>query len=113
MNTAPPAAREEIDNLLRALANSDSKGTNKVDLYKFHQERTEKIRTRLWTTLTWLVGVQGALLGLKEQPLVFTGIDIKDRTVTIAFGYILAFLAVYTILVVTDGTKHIESNWHS
>jgi hypothetical protein len=103
------------DDLLRNLANSQQKD-NRVELYKFHNERTEEIRTRLWTALTWLAGVQGAILALQQQQFV-EGVNIKGSLPSFMLavglavvGFVLAF---YMILIVEDGTKHIESNWHS
>jgi hypothetical protein len=88
----------------------------RLDLYKFHQERVETIRRRLWTTLTWLAAAQGAALifavkegeirsgrsiGLIGQPLLVIFVSL--------FGILLA---LYMLYVVKDGIKHIKSNWY-
>jgi hypothetical protein len=101
---------DDIDVLLRNLASSPPKD-NRVELYKFHKERTEEIRTRLWTALTWLAGVQGAILVLQQQQLVVEGIEEPLPSFMLAVvGFVLAS---YMMLIVSDGTYHIESNWHS
>jgi hypothetical protein len=49
----------------------DEQTKARLDLNKFYQQRIETIRTRLWTTLTWLAAVQGAalVLTIKEAGL--------------------------------------------
>src|SRR5688500_9818908 len=100
MKTTTTTSLDATDTLLKNLAISEVKN-NGAELYKFHQERTEKIRTRLWTTLTWLVGVQGLILGLQQQQLSFAGIDIKEPFPTFILAFVGIFLSIYMMLVVS------------
>jgi len=112
MTASSTNTSDDVDVLLRNLANSQQKD-NRVELYKFHNERTEEIRTRLWTALTWLAGVQGAILVLQQQQLVVKGVNITEPLPSFMLAVVGFVLALYMMLIVSDGTKHIESNWHS
>lgn len=88
----------------------------RLDLYKFHQDRVEKIRSRLWTTLAWMAALQGALLSFMfeklnlrlDQWLVPSIEQPKMALVLSIFG---ALFASYTLKIIDNGTTHIESNW--
>jgi hypothetical protein len=107
--------------LLRDLIDApacDPSATRRLDLYKFYQERVETIRTRLWTTLTWLAAAQGALLVLafregQIRPTTGPSLLIGQPILILVLGVLGMILARYTLNVVDDGTDHIQSNWHS
>lgn len=87
----------------------------RLDANKFYQERIETIRTRLWTTLTWLAAVQGAALVLviKEGGVsTESGPDlVLDQPILISLLSALAvLLAYYMQQVVKGGVQHIQSN---
>jgi len=89
-----------------------------LDIYKFHQERIETIRTRLWTILAWLAAAQGVLLGftVKELKVQFWAagsdqITIEQPLLTVVLAPFGMFLASYMLRIVDDGSRHIESNW--
>jgi hypothetical protein len=88
----------------------------KLDLYKFHQDRVEKIRSRLWTTLAWIATLQGAILAFVFDKLNFrlgegllpTLEQPKMALVLSIFGVLFAF---YMLKIIDNGTGHIEHNW--
>jgi hypothetical protein len=97
---------------LKSLLTSESL---KIDLYKFHQDRAEKIRSRLWTTLAWMASLQGAILAFMFDKLNFRlaegfspTIEQPKMAFTLSvFGVLFAF---YMLKIIDNGTAHIESN---
>ena len=88
----------------------------RLDLYKFHQDRVEKIRSRLWTTLAWMAALQGALLAFMFDKLnLRLGEGLLPRIEQPKMALILSIFGVlfasYTLKIIDNGTAHIESNW--
>jgi hypothetical protein len=88
----------------------------RLDLYKFHQDRVEKIRSRLWTTLAWMASLQGAILAFMFDKLNFVlaeGIfpTIEQPKMALVLSIFGILFASYMLKIIDNGTAHIESNW--
>jgi hypothetical protein len=105
---------KKLSDLLNSMT-GDEQTKARLDLNKFYQTRIETIRTRLWTTLTWLAAVQGAalVLTIKEAGLrTGPGPDlVLDQPILIfLLSGLAALLAYYMRQVVKGGVEHIQSN---
>jgi hypothetical protein len=105
-------SREDQFNTL--LSSSDN--SVRLDLYKFHQDRVEKIRTRLWTTLAWMATLQGAILAFMFDKLNFRLAEgllptLEQPKVALVLSIFGVLFASYMLKIIDNGTAHIESNW--
>lgn len=107
---------EKLVQILTAISDNDERRKAGLDFNKAYQERIDTIRTRLWTTLTWLAAAQGAALvlivkegGLRTGP----GADLVLAQPVLIFllSSFGGFLAYYMRQVVNDGVAHIRRNF--
>ena len=95
----------------------------KYDLWKYFEDRADRLRERLWTTGTWLTTILIAVLALPftvkfiqveaTKPLTLQpavqSVQSPIPLLTVAvFGF--AF-SVYALFVLHDLQKHIKFNW--
>src|SRR5262249_4835776 len=86
-----------------------------LELNRGYQARIETIRTRLWTTLTWLAAAQGAVLvlSMKESGLrAASGPEllIDQPMLLVLLPALAIYLACYMRNVAYDGVHHIRRN---
>jgi hypothetical protein len=95
---------------LKNLLSSDSL---RLDIYKFHQDRVEKIRSRLWTILAWMAALQGALLAFMFDKLELAKfwLTIQRPEMALVLSTFSILFSSYTLKIINTGTEHIESNW--
>jgi hypothetical protein len=86
------------------------------DINKFYLTRSETIRTRLWTTLTWLAAVQGGALvftvekgGLRtaQEPIIL----LEQPIMITLLAALSCVFALYMAFVAGSGLKHIDRNF--
>lgn len=101
---------------MRALVGTDA--GHALDVYRFHQERAETIRSRLWTILAWLAAAQGAILAFTVKELsvgvrLSPGVQIAvgQPPLVLALALLGIALSRYMLAIIDDGSRHIESNW--
>jgi hypothetical protein len=104
---------KKLSDMLNSMQ-GDEQTKARLDLHKFFQTRIETVRTRLWTTLTWLAAVQGAALVLIKEAGLRTGPGpdlVLDQPILIfLLSGLGALLAYYMRQVVKGGVEHIQSN---
>lgn len=92
-------------------------GASKFALWQYYQDRADQIKERLWSTGTWLIAVGTAILAI---PFTTDLLDITNDAlplqmvmpVPVLFVALFGSLvSVYSIAVVRDYSKHIQSNW--
>jgi hypothetical protein len=89
-----------------------------AEFYKFYQERVETLRTRLWTMLAWLSGVQGAIFvfivkDLKTQFGATSGsvFTLDQPVLALILAIFGMALSTWMLHLIDDGSGHIETNW--
>jgi hypothetical protein len=98
--------------------NAEKQAELSASLNQFYQDRIEKLRTRLWGTLTWLAAAQGAALlltikqgGLRAEPVrAFTMEEPLLVLLAACFGLILAF---YMLAIIWNGQAHLARNFEN
>ncbi len=107
-------AREE-EGHLRLLI--DCEKSEALSLYKYHHERVDTIRSRLWTMLTWLAAAQGGLLVFTFEKATIqcrgfgsSMIEIEQPIVVFLLGIFGLFLARYMLVIVREGAIFMETN---
>src|SRR5687767_10045011 len=85
-----------------------------LELWKYFQDRADKVKEAMFKTLTWIVGYAAALLGFIF--LALTNYDRAKASVPLAFAITLAAAAglvvcIYSWLMLSEAAKHIQRNW--
>lgn len=86
------------------------------EVWRFFEHRADEIKGSLWTTATWLVALQGALLAftLNDQVIEFTEpgvITAKHQLVVMTLSGLGLALAALTFAIVDDIARHVRINW--
>lgn len=110
--TATQDRVEDVKQKIDALRILDAR---RFEVWSFFEHRADEIKSRLWTTATWLIALKGALLGfiLSQNFVVFEGPGIKlanPLIVSLLSGLGVA-LVILTWTVVDDMASHIRLNW--
>lgn len=101
--------------LLEKIRNLD--GESDYDLWKYYQNRADEIKTRLWTTGTWLIALMLALLALAFQVGVlsfqdeFPPLGVEQRWPGAIIAVLGIAIALHGFYAVKDQIDHIASNW--
>ncbi|WP_299616566.1 hypothetical protein [Pelagibius sp.] len=93
-------------------------GGEDYDLWKYFQGRSDMVKARLWTTITWLISAQAGFLALlfSTDILAFT----EETRIQIAIclpipAFVLSLLGVglslYSLFVIYDAFEHMTWNW--
>lgn len=90
---------------------------NRYDLWKYFEDRADRLSERLWSTGVWLMGVIALILSLpfaaKFVAFPSTGIPVQVSArlpVILISIFGIAFL-VYSYHALHDLRDHIERNW--
>jgi hypothetical protein len=86
--------------------------------WKFSQERADKIKDALWSRMTWVLAIYGAIFAFltneKIQIVTFpvgSFFEVSKPESAVGIGWLGVLLSVSTILMFYDGMKHIQFNW--
>lgn len=90
---------------------------DKFEVWKYFEERADKLSERLWSTGTWLMTVIAATITL---PFVaqFISTDNRDFPIEVTRPFPVATISLfgmifclYSLLALRDMREHIEKNW--
>lgn len=87
------------------------------ETWKFFEQRADALKGTLWTTATWLIGLQGGLLAftISERLMRFggdgLGLEVTAPLAVCVLSVIGIVLTTLTVFVVADIVKHIRRNW--
>ncbi len=84
------------------------KGPDYLDLWKFFNEDTAKIKDKLWTIASWLYGIMGALLGTIITYTQAAGTGNWQGGMSI-LGIVLS---AYTAYMIWEYGIHIRHGWN-
>jgi hypothetical protein len=108
----------KIANLLKPGPDSEvAKAT--LETHKFYETRIETIRGRIWTTASWLIAGEGAvlLLAFKEGGIRTESgavLVIGQPLVVLVLATLAVMLGCWANKTVSDGKHHLDSNaWSS
>jgi hypothetical protein len=103
--------------LVHKLECLQKKHKERFEIWKFHEDRGDKLRGRMWTIGTWRIAVLAAILALsfnkdfmevRKEPFQLVIPNWIPVTVLAVFGLIFG---VFSLFVIHDMKGHIQSNW--
>jgi hypothetical protein len=87
------------------------------ELWKYFSDRADGLKDKLWTFVTWLLGLMGVLLGfLTDTSTRLTSFGSDGLTVSSAWPALVlsvvgVLLCLLTLMIIVDYGQHIERNW--
>jgi hypothetical protein len=90
---------------------------SKYELWKYYEDRADRLGERLWTTGVWLMTAIVATLTLPFAAKVVSapGVNFPVQVVapfpTAALAVFGIILCIYAFFALNDLREHIESNW--
>ena len=86
--------------------------------WKHFQDRADKIKDGLWSRMTWVLTIYGAIIAyLTNDKIKAVVLDadsffrVCKPELAIGIGWFGVFLSTSTIFMFYDGLVHIQSNW--
>ncbi len=90
---------------------------NNYELWKYYEERADRLGERLWSVGIWLMTVLTATLSLPfgagfiKPSSTFFPIQVISRVPVAMLGLFGILFCVYSYAALSDIREHIESNW--
>src|SRR5262245_45363913 len=87
-----------------------------LELWKYFQDRADKIKEAMFQTVTWTIGFAAALLGFLAVKL--TDFDESKAAVAVFWLILITavaglFICAYSCFAIHEAGRHIEENWQS
>jgi len=79
-------------------------GKDYLDLWKFYNEDTAKIKDKLWTIASWLYALMSGLMGFM--------LEDKAEEFRPVMGVVGIFLSIYTGYMVQQYGMHVRTGWN-
>ncbi len=86
-----------------------------LDLWKYFEERADRVKEAMFSTVTWAIGFAAAILGFIVAKLIdFESAWFKLRHAGLVLGASAAGIAlcVYCWILVGESKKHMIRNWN-
>ena len=113
--TTPGKPTQFRDSLLNDVY-AISKDDGRFKMWEYFSGHAAEVKERLWSTGTWLIGLQlGLLVYIMSQGFATFGdfwLKIEKPHLTGFASAIGFFLCLYSALVIYDQVKHIHDNWN-
>ena len=112
--TKPKLTESRGEALVKSLL---SVKNDKFEVWKYFEERADKLGERLWSTGTWLIGLLAATVSLpfaaKFIEFPATGFPVRvTQRIPVAFIAVFGIaLCLYSYHALLDLREHIEGNW--
>jgi len=107
-------SQEERDRrLVTCLLSLDN---NRFEVWKYFEERADRLGEQLWSTGTWLMALVGATLSLPfaGQFIAASGtslVTVEEKYPVVVIGLVGLLVCVYAFVALDDIRRHIMSNW--
>lgn len=94
--------------------NYELKDEDYLELWKYFQERADKVKEAMFKTVTWTIGFAAAILGFTVARL--TDFDAKKAAIDLSSMVVVTSLAglvicLYSWFAISESAKHIRGNW--